>query len=217
MEFLLNILKVVLVLSQQYTASHWCMFEAHMSQHRLVQVRKRLFGELYYTAALRTTGRAWCWWSWRSWRRGGWPRRWSTSSPPWPIWLGLQLVGIQDSRFWWSNGRKLFNDPRMINWLWGTKCVNFFTSLWWFFPGSAEQADFWRKLVVTLAKKSNSFSIEVSILFKMLLFGISAIFAILLHFSGKGHCLFHIVCQHRIWHQLKKLSTKNSSRSKKLQ
>ena len=47
MEFLLNILKVVLVLSQQYTASHWCMFEAHMSQHRLVQVWKRLFGEWY--------------------------------------------------------------------------------------------------------------------------------------------------------------------------
>ena len=30
--------QVVLVLSQHYTASQWCMFEAHMSQHRLVQV-----------------------------------------------------------------------------------------------------------------------------------------------------------------------------------
>ena len=47
-----------------------------------------------------------------------------------------------------------------------------------YFSGSAEQADFWRKLVVTLAKKSNSFSIEVSILFKMPLFDITAIFAI---------------------------------------
>ena len=30
--------KVVLVLSKNYTRSQWCMFEAHMSQHRLVQV-----------------------------------------------------------------------------------------------------------------------------------------------------------------------------------
>ena len=34
----LFVLQVVLVLSQHYTASQWCMFEAHMSQHRLVQV-----------------------------------------------------------------------------------------------------------------------------------------------------------------------------------
>ena len=27
-------------MSQHYTASHWCMFEAHMSQHRLVEVFK---------------------------------------------------------------------------------------------------------------------------------------------------------------------------------
>ena len=30
-----------------------------------------------------------------------------------------------------------------------------------FLPVSADQADFWRKLVVILSKKSNSFSIEV--------------------------------------------------------
>ena len=34
----LFVLQVVLVLSQHYTASQWCMFEAHMSQHRLVKV-----------------------------------------------------------------------------------------------------------------------------------------------------------------------------------
>ena len=35
--------KVVLVLSKNYTQSRWCMFEAHMSQHRLVQVLPSLF------------------------------------------------------------------------------------------------------------------------------------------------------------------------------
>ena len=33
--------KVVLVLSGYYTQSQWCMFEAHMAQHRLVQENRQ--------------------------------------------------------------------------------------------------------------------------------------------------------------------------------
>jgi len=93
--------KVVLVLSQQYTASQWCMFEAHMSQHRLVQDNRQ----------------------------------------------SLVLVKLEE-----LETKRMTKEMKYL--------VSSLTYLAWPQKGATEQADFWRKLVVTFLKKSNSFSIE---------------------------------------------------------